>query len=383
LRICVHSQICILFLTQTTFMNLNNLNQIKKLDKDLLVAKSIEQLPDQIRQVLNESRKIKIPFSFTRSTPTFSKRITQVVVNGMGGSNIGARIIKSVFSNQLKVPLNIEPGYEVPAYVNRNTLYIISSYSGTTEEPLSTYQETKKRNARILGITMDSPKSKLAKLMRQEKLSGYIFNPLHNPSQQPRLGLGYSVFGITTLLAKAGLIKIDTAEIKDIISKLEITSRRLRPESKTSSAKIIAQKLVSKHPTLVGAEFLIGNVKALRNQMSENSKQIPGYLTIPDLNHFAMEGLAFPGSRKSNSIWLFFDSKLYHPRVQKRSLLTKQIVKKNGISVIAHELKSKTKLAQAFEMLQLGTWITYYLGILNNINPRDIPWVNWFKKQLK
>jgi len=364
-------------------MNLNNLNQIKKLDKDLLVAKSIEQLPDQIRQVLNESRKIKIPFSFTRSTPTFSKRITQVVVNGMGGSNIGARIIKSVFSNQLKVPLNIEPGYEVPAYVNRNTLYIISSYSGTTEEPLSTYQETKKRNARILGITMDSPKSKLAKLMRQEKLSGYIFNPLHNPSQQPRLGLGYSVFGITTLLAKAGLIKIDTAEIKDIISKLEITSRRLRPESKTSSAKIIAQKLVSKHPTLVGAEFLIGNVKALRNQMSENSKQIPGYLTIPDLNHFAMEGLAFPGSRKSNSIWLFFDSKLYHPRVQKRSLLTKQIVKKNGISVIAHELKSKTKLAQAFEMLQLGTWITYYLGILNNINPRDIPWVNWFKKQLK
>ena len=106
-------------------MNLDNLNQFKKFDSGQ-VAESIEHLPDQIRQVLEEARLIKIPRDYSKAT--------QVVINGMGGSNIGAHIIKSVFNGQIKIPINIIPGYQVPAHVNKNTLYIISSYSGNTEE---------------------------------------------------------------------------------------------------------------------------------------------------------------------------------------------------------------------------------------------------------
>lgn len=363
-------------------MDLNNLAQIKKLDTSK-VAESIEQLPDQIRQVLGESKLIKLPWSYTLSTPTFAKRITHVVINGMGGSNIGARILKTAFANQLKIPVMIEPGYEVPAYVNKNTLYIISSFSGTTEEPIGTYKEAKSRGAKIVGITSDNPRSKLAKLMRKEKIPGYIFKPKFNPSNQPRLGLGYTLFGTAVILSKAGIIKIKKEEMDDIISFLEIETRRLTPVAKNNIAKRIAQKLYNKKPTLISAEHLIGNIKAMRNQMSECSKQLPNFLTLPELNHFALEGLAYPTAAKNDSVFLFFDSKLYHQRVQKRIFLTKQVVKKNKAEVISYQFKSETKLKQAFEMLQLGTWITYYLGMLNNVAPVKIPWVDWFKEQLK
>jgi hypothetical protein len=73
---------------------------------------------------------------------------------------------------------------------------------------------------------------------------------------------------------------------------------------------------------------------------------------------------------------------LYHPRVQKRARLTKEIVKKNGIPVISYELKGTTPLAQACELLQLGSWLSYYLGISYNVDPVKIPWVDWFKKKL-
>ena len=81
-------------------------------------------------------------------------------------------------------------------------------------------------------------------------------------------------------------------------------------------------------------------------------------------------------------IFLFFDSDLYRPRIQKRSNLTKKIGQKNKIKVISHKLRGKTKLEQSFEMLQFGAWITYYLGMLNNVDPVNIPWVDWFKEQL-
>jgi glucose/mannose-6-phosphate isomerase len=79
---------------------------------------------------------------------------------------------------------------------------------------------------------------------------------------------------------------------------------------------------------------------------------------------------------------LFFDSSLYHPRVQRRAELTKEVVKKNGIEVAECKMTGSTKLEQAFEFLQLGCWISFYLGMLNQVNPVEIKWVDWFKKKL-
>jgi len=356
-------------------VNLDEQKIYKKYDTGQ-VAKSIELLPDQVRQVLDESRLVKIPTDYSK--------VTQVVVNGMGASNIGVGIVKSVFADQIKIPVTITPGYQIPASVDKKTLYLISSYSGTTEEPLSVYREVKKRGAKIMAITMDSPKSKLAKLMLKENLPGYIFKPQFNPSGQPRLGLGYSIFGVTVLLAKAGLFKIIVRQIEEIIASLEIWDREMRPLINTANnrAKQLALKIYGQQLVLIAAEFLQGNVHALRNQFCESSKNFTSYLVLPDLNHFALESLVNPASNKNNLIFFFFDSIFYHARIIKRARLTKQIVKKNKIKVVDYLLTGSTKLEQAFEMLQLGSWLTYYLAMLNQVNPVKIPWVDWFKKQL-
>jgi glucose/mannose-6-phosphate isomerase len=51
--------------------------------------------------------------------------VTHIVVNGMGGSNLGANIIKTVFAKELQVPMTITPGYHVPGFVDHRTLYIL------------------------------------------------------------------------------------------------------------------------------------------------------------------------------------------------------------------------------------------------------------------
>ncbi|MEK7557664.1 MAG: SIS domain-containing protein [Patescibacteria group bacterium] len=356
-------------------INLDNQTIYKK-DSNLLAAKSVELLAEQLKQVLEDSFLVKLPHDYSK--------INNIVVNGMGGSNLGARIIKAVFNEQIKVPLLIEPGYNIPAFVNENTLYLLSSYSGNTEEVLSVYQKVKKLKAKIIVITSDEKNNKLLKIIFKDDLPGYIFKPTFNPSKQPRLGQGYMLLGTAILLAKTGLFELKIDEIKNIISNLEIWDRELRPivKEKLNLAKQIAQQLYNKQSILVTAEFLTGNGQVLRNQLCENSKNFASFLTLPELNHYAMEGLANPTNNSQNLVFLFFNSILYHQRIQKRLKITNQIVKKNKIITLEHVLRGKSKLEQSFEMLQFGTWISYYLGILNNVDPIKIPWVDLFKERL-
>jgi glucose/mannose-6-phosphate isomerase len=357
-------------------MNLNNLKDYKKLDSSM-IAESIEYLPDQFRQALRDGELIKIPKEYAR--------INKVAINGMGGSNLGGRILQSCFKDIMKAPLLIEPGYQVPAYVDQNTLFILSSYSGTTEETLSVYKEVKKRGAKILAITAHGKNNKLEKIMLKDDIPGYIFHPEYNPSKQPRLGLGYSIFGTLVLIAKSGLLKIKIKDVEKIIANLEIRSRlfkREEPEN-INFAKSAALKLYKKIPILVGAQHLTGNLHAMRNQINECSKSFCAYLELPELNHYAMEGLIYPAGNKNNLVFFCFDSKLYHKRIQKRSTLSKEIIKQNKIEYLDYELQEKTKLGQCFELLQLGSWVSYYLGMLYNVDPVKIPYVDWFKEKLK
>jgi glucose/mannose-6-phosphate isomerase len=357
-------------------MSLDNKKTYDKLDKGG-VGKSIELLPDQIDQVLKDTQTINVPADY--------KNCNKILVNGMGGSSLGAYMVKSVFANELKVPLAVEPGYVLPNYVDKDTLYLIISYSGTTEEPISTYEAAKKRDAKILIIAEDKPNSELCQLVKKDNLPGYIFKPANNPSGQPRLGIGYTAFGIIALLIRAGLLKVGAEEIQSYVANLRRASKKLiiAVPSEKNIAKKIAQTMKGKIPILVGAEHTAGNVHALRNQINECAKLFSCYLILPDLNHYAMEGLVNPKTNKNNLIFLFFDSLLYHPRVQLRSKLTKQVIAKNNIKVIAHKLQFGSKLGQALELLQFGSWLSYYLGILNSVDPVKIPWVDWFKKELK
>jgi glucose/mannose-6-phosphate isomerase len=120
----------------------------------------------------------------------------------------------------------------------------------------------------------------------------------------------------------------------------------------------------------------------LRNQICENGKNFATFIPLPEINHYAMESLSHPKNIGKNLQFLFIDSDFYHPRIKKRSELTKEVVKKNGIEYLEWKMGGKTKLEQVFELLQFGSWLSYYIALKNNSNPYEINWVDYFKKKL-
>ncbi|MBI2028891.1 bifunctional phosphoglucose/phosphomannose isomerase [Candidatus Gottesmanbacteria bacterium] len=352
--------------------NLDSLEEIKKLDKGMALE-SVEKFPMQCRQAFDEAGVITVPEDY--------KNAKNVVIVGMGGSAYAARIVKSLFLTKLTKPVELVTGYDLPSYVNNDTLVFLSSFSGTTEETLTSGEKAKGKGAKIAGITSGG---KLAEFFKGNNYPAYIFSPKHNPSNQPRLGQGYMVTGTLMLLRSLGVIDFTDSQMLGAIDYIKVNGKRFIQTVKVNNnpAKKIAYDFIDRYPVLFCGDIYEGALHGVRNPFNETAKQFAAYFSIPELNHHLMEGFSYPEDNKDKLYTVIFESDLYAPKIKKRIEITKDVLKQNNLLFTNYKLQGGSELAQMLELLQWGGFVTYYLGMLNGIDPGKVPWVDYFKQQL-
>lgn len=334
------------------------------------VFESVLAVPEQAEHAWKDSKKIKLPKRFSKAT--------HIAICGMGGSLLGPHILKELCIDRLHVPVTLVNGYELPASVDRSTLVVLSSYSGTTEEVLACEKQAKKRTTLRLGISLGG---QVIAQLKREGMPYYQIEETFNPSHQPRVGIGYSVFGQLGLLRKYFGITHD-----EVLSAVR-HSKKIRvswTETKTGVEQIreLLHLFKNSAPVIIASEFLAGNAHVFQNQWNESGKLFARYHIIPELNHHLLEGLDAPKEVVKESVFVFLDSPLYHERNRKRMRLTKRIVEKQGAKTYVLSVKGGTKLAASLEVLFLTGLLTTAYAIKQGINPVAIRWVDYFKKQL-
>ncbi|MBI5037519.1 MAG: hypothetical protein HZC01_02345 [Candidatus Kerfeldbacteria bacterium] len=351
---------------------LDNRSVVKRYDRSGMLG-SIESLALQCQQAWDDTRHIIVPPAF--------RRVRHIVINAMGGSALGADVIRTVFQDRLPLPLILTNQYTVPKFVDRDTLYIVSSYSGTTEEITASIAPAVRARAKLMIICAGGT---LARYARQHKIPAYIFTPRFNPSQQPRMAVGYSVAGILGLLCQAGLLKITQSEFNQVIRQIVMAHASLgiaRPTVR-NVAKQTAQAVHGRVPVIIAAEHLSGIAHVMANQVNENSKAFSNFFLISEMNHHLMEGLRFPRSNKRNLGFIFLESRSYHPRNQRRFAITQRVLTRAGIPFVRYQVKGPTVFAEAMQALTFSGYVGFYGALLNKIDPSPIPVVDYFKKEL-
>ncbi len=349
---------------------LDDRTRIANLDTSNVLG-SVEALGDQIQDAWEQTKNLEFPASYPN--------VKNIVVSGMGGSSLGALVIKRLYKDELTLPIEIYPHYQLPGYVNEESLVILSSYSGTTEETLAAAEQAIASHAHIAVITGGG---KLAEMAVEHHWPMYRIEPRYNPSGQPRMAIGYAVFGMLSMFAKMGLINISQQDVQAVVDQVKQASGSLGPEAEQSVAKTLAYAAYEKHVIFVAAEHLIGAAHVFNNQVNENAKALTSEWHLPEFNHHYMEALRFPQATRENTMFIFFNSALYHERVQKRVMLTKNLVEQKGYEAQVILATSQTKLEQVFEVIQIGEYVAAYLPILYGIDPAAIPNVDWFKAEM-
>ena len=245
-------------------------------DEDGVVTKSINLFPNQINDSFKKSLLVIFPEEYLH--------VKNIVACGMGGSRFPHYIIKELFKEELTIPYFINDDYNLPGFVDSNTLVILSSYSGTTEEVLSMGKKAYEKKAKIIGI---SDGGELKDFLSEIRAPGYFFDPIYNPSGQPRIGFGYLIGGIIGLLLNLKILDYHKNEIISAFNKIKIKEIETEAEQ-------MAKKVLNKYPYYIVSEFLTGVGNAIANQTNETAKSISSFRVIPELNHHLMEGLKNP-----------------------------------------------------------------------------------------
>lgn len=343
--------------------NLKDLDAIKKLDPQNVYDSTLK-VAEQMEAAWNQVNALDLP-KF--------ENIKNIVFCGMGASSYGALVTKALLGRELEYPSELVTDYHLPEWVNEDTLVVLTSYSGTTEEVLSCAEEALAKNTKILVLTKGGA---LAEFAKKNNVSAYIFDGVLNPCGVPRYGSGYTVLGLIGLLNKTGVITVEEHEITNAISRLKEKIQNLQDIAITD-----ASLFINKIPVIITAEHLSGNAVIFRNQFNEASKTFSTFYLVPDLNHHLMEGLQFP--KNDQLYFLALNSLNYSEKIQRRMELTMDVVKKNKHEVYEFVTSGQTVYDDFMEVLVFGSFLTFYLSILYDQNPAINPWVDYFKNELK
>lgn len=351
---------------------LDDIVKIKKLDSKNVLG-SMELLSAQIKQAWKEVAAISFPKSYYQ--------VNKIVLSGMGGSALGAYVLKSLYNYKLNVPFEIVNDYHLPAFVDKQTLVILSTYSGTTEETLSCAEDARLKKAQITGLTTGK---NLAQFLKSNNYPGLIYNPVNNPSGQPRLGTGYSIASLLGIFHKLGFLKVSNREIENAVSRIQDGNKKytLTIDLINNPAKQLAKKLFQKMPVIITAGHLTNTGRVFRNQIHETAKSAASWYDLPELNHHLLESLSNPKKSEEDVKFIIIDSDLYPERIIQRIKITKQVINKNKLEYFTFKPQDKDKLAQVFEVISYGAYVSFYLAMLNGVDPSKIPWVDYFKNEL-
>ena len=118
-----------------------------------------------------------------------SSEISNIIISGLGGSAISADLIKNFLANEVPFPTVVNRNYNLPKFASKSSLFIASSYSGNTEETISSLKQAIELGCKIVCITTGGQVEALAK----EKNISCI---KVQTGFQPRYSLGLSFFSL-------------------------------------------------------------------------------------------------------------------------------------------------------------------------------------------
>lgn len=345
----------------------------------------LEEFPLKMRDALRLGEKFTIPTDFSPASasnsvpaPGSARSFKNIVVLGMGGSAIGGDLLSDYLADELSIPIVVIRGYGIPKFVDENSLVFAVSYSGNTEETLSALKRCLEAKARVIALTSGG---KFAALARENN-----FPVIKVPAGiQPRAAISYLFFPILKVLERMGIAKKRHEETEETLNILQELSKEYGAKSpfEDNLAKKVALSLYQHLPLIYGSEGLLEAV-AMRwkTQINENSKWPCFWNVFSELDHNEIVGYEIENSINRQVKVVYLQDKEGLLRVEQRREITRKIIEDKVAEFIICPTRGKGKMARMFSLIFLGDLASYYLAILNQVDPSPVACIEDLKKEL-
>ena len=294
--------------------------------------------------------------------------VRNVLLCGLGGSGIGGSIVSDLYKDEIEVPIVINKSYLIPAFVNENTLVIITSYSGNTEETLSALMHAHKRGAHIVCVTSGGLVKEYAELHDIDFIE-------IDGGMPPRACLALSLIQLMYILNDLGLIDNGFKQSMSKITKLLDESE----DEIKACAKEIASKLHGTVPIIYSASSFEGVAIRFRQQLNENAKMLCWHHVIPEMSHNELVGWR---KTPDNVSVIFLRNSCDFERNQMRMDYIKSVISNYTNTIIELYSKGESCLERSFYLIHVGDWVSYYLSEMNEVDAIEVNVITSLKDKL-
>lgn len=325
----------------------------------------MEELIVRFTTQMRESLDIVQNYKFIAPKKT---QFNNIILTGLGGSGIAGSIVQNYVFDKCKYPFIVNKDYFLPAFVNKDSLVIVSSYSGNTEETIAALQKAIKVKATIVCITSGGQIADTAK----KKNIDCILLPSGMP---PRSCIGYSMLQVINVLEHFGCIKnVISNEVKPAVALLDAEEKDIRKK-----AKAIALKLNGKLPIIYSAADFEGMAVRFRQQLNENSKILCWHHAIPEMNHNELVGWT---TKDPNKVVVILRNQDDYERVQMRMEINKKIFKQYTPNLIEIYSKGNSYFERIFYFIHLTDYISTELAKLREVDATEVKVIDFLKGSL-
>lgn len=313
----------------------------------------VDEMPNQIR----EARK-------NCSEMLLERRFNEIVFFGMGGSGITGDLMTEYLTREHKIRAYSFHDYSGPFWLSKDSLAVILSYSGNTEEAISCYNFSKKKGSQILILSSDGNLKDIA------KRDNVPFVKL-DKGLPPRSTICLMFFSLLKILENSAIIPNQDKEVELIIR--IISSRSIK-----NNAKKLVEKIHGKTPLIYASPHLKAVAYRWKCQFNENSKRLAFCNYFPELNHNELE--AFSDSHPEYHVIILSDEN-DPASLKKRIEITKKYITM-GCSLTHIMLKGSSFLGKMFYAIALGDYTSIYQAVHDNKNPLPVKFIEEFKEEM-
>jgi len=301
--------------------------------------------------------------------PVDFKDIDNVIFSGMGGSGAIGDLFSSILS-KTNIHTTVVKGYELPKTVDKNTLVVISSISGYTNEKLTTLESATKKDCSVIAF---SSGGSMESFCTKNNVEFRKIPQIHSP----RASFPSYVYSILKTLNS--IIPIKKQEITESLEQLELTSKQISSEnlSDTNSSLNLANWITG-IPVIYYPLGLRAAAIRFKNSLQENAKT---HAIIEDVIESSHNGIV-SWERRSEMVAIMIEGADDHIKTKERWAILRHYFEENNIGYKEIFSIDGGILSKIMCLIYLLDYSTIYCAIQHCTDPSPVKSIDFIKGRL-
>ena len=334
-----------------------NFKELEKID-----SKKIFKVYDKWPDIAKESYEQEF------SKPEF-KDIDHIVFAGMGGSGTIGDVFSSILSKN-DIHTSVVKGYLLPKTVDENTLVVVTSVSGNTQEPLTILKNSKNSKAKFIVFSSGG-------IIKEYALKNKINYQEIKMEHSPRASFPKYIFSILRTLES--VIHVKKSDALDTISEMEVLRKNIFSENlNENNIALNLAKWITGIPVIYYPWGLQSTAVRFKNSLQENSKL---HVVTEDVIEACHNGIVSWEKDSNMQPILIRGHDDYFKTIERWKILKEFLNSKQIECKEVYSVKGDI-ISKIINLIYLLDYTSIYHSVISGIDPSPVTAIDFIKERL-